>query len=692
MKKYLTFPFNLSAIWIFCILVVNPIGDFPLNDDWSYARNAQSLALENKIYFDDWGAMTLIAHSIWGAFFCKIFGFSFTVLRFSTLVLGWIGLLMFYLFFQEGGMSKKQAFGASMLMGFLPFYFVHSFSYMTEVPFMCCLMIAAYFSIKTINDQGDKFIIWSTVFSIIATLIRQPGILVPLAFLVTYLAKNSFSSKTILKGISPSFFTLGSLIIFTRWRNANYGLSHNFGKTSQLLDNITNGQLEHAITMRAPGFFILWGLFLLPLLTAMIPYFWKKVSLFGQILSITITLIISYFLIDSLAEFHLGNTFINLGVGPIVLPSEGHPPISSLHPNDWKNLNLIGFIGGMLLFNWILIRTIQVLLLWKNKTSNTVNWNTFFGLATAFGYFIFLMLNNFYFDRYCLVAFPFLILMLFPVSNNLSIPQPLKIISLTFLGIIIFFSIGATHDYLSWNRARWEIVNYAHQELHLSPKEINGGFEYKKSFDIKFDRPLGYQGVEKWDDPREKFIISHTELCLFNTVKSFPYQRYFPPKLDSIFLVQKGKFSQMDTIICGAELLTTDSLQFMTNHSEIRLSNIESRVEDKVHSGQHSILLDSNHPYGFTFVLKDLQPCEKILVSAWKFSSFNAVKAVIKTRDGFHLPSPHFIEAKDETGWIKQVQEFTISEDLNIKEATFFLFNPTPEKVYFDDLMIVRIR
>jgi hypothetical protein len=200
LKKYLTFPFYLSIIWLICIILVNPIGDFPLNDDWSYGRNAQVLALENKIFFDDWGAMTLIAHTMWGAFFCKVFGFSFTVLRFSTLVLGWLGLLVSYRFFQEGGMKKNHSFWATVLFAFNPFYFANSFTYMTEVPFMCFLMLAAFFSLKAINDKGQKNIFLAALFSIIATMIRQPGILVPIAFFITYIAKNKLSFKSLIKG------------------------------------------------------------------------------------------------------------------------------------------------------------------------------------------------------------------------------------------------------------------------------------------------------------------------------------------------------------------------------------------------------------------------------------------------------------------------------------------------------------
>jgi hypothetical protein len=692
LKKYLTFPFYLSIIWLICIILVNPIGDFPLNDDWSYGRNAQVLALENKIFFDDWGAMTLIAHTMWGAFFCKVFGFSFTVLRFSTLVLGWLGLLVSYRFFQEGGMKKNHSFWATVLFAFNPFYFANSFTYMTEVPFMCFLMLAAFFSLKAINDKGQKNIFLAALFSIIATMIRQPGILVPIAFFITYIAKNKLSFKSLIKGFISTFLTLGSLILFTNWRNTNYGLSKNFGKTSQLIDNISNGYLADAISSKSVGFFILWGLFLLPLLIVLVRNFWKNNSRNEKIISIIIAFLFSYPFYHSLADSYLGNTFLNFGIGPIVLPSEGEFPISHLHKNDWKNFTIIGFISAVILLKWILIRSTQILFLLKTKETTVVNWNSFFALATAFGYFAFLMLNNFYFDRYSLIAFPFLILTLFPQNEDTPLPLALKTLGFITLSSIILFSIGATHDYLSWNRARWEAANYAHQKLQLKPTQINGGFEYKKWFGINFNRPIGYQGMEDWNDPREQYIISHSEQCLFETIESFTFNRYFPPKRDTIYLLKKEEFNQTDTIMCNAELLSKDGLHFLTNQKEILLMNVETRVSNTAHSGGHSILLEPGHQYGFSLFMDDLQPCEKILVSSWKLSTSNSVKAVFSMEGGSYLENPHLIVEMDENGWRKQIQEFTVPKDLKGTKASFFLFNPTSEKVYFDDLMIVRMK
>ena len=83
----------LTAIWLLAILLINPMGEFPLNDDFSYARSTLNLSEGGILRYDPWLSMTLLAQVLWGTAFCKLFGFSFTVLRCSTLVLGWVGLV-----------------------------------------------------------------------------------------------------------------------------------------------------------------------------------------------------------------------------------------------------------------------------------------------------------------------------------------------------------------------------------------------------------------------------------------------------------------------------------------------------------------------------------------------------------------------------------------------------------------------
>jgi hypothetical protein len=110
-QRKLPFPRDLLILlllWCVVVVFINPIGDFPLNDDWAYGQNTRALTLENRLFFSDWPAMTLIAHTLWGTLFGKVFGFSFTVLRFSTLLMGLFGLAGFYWLLQWAALPRHR--------------------------------------------------------------------------------------------------------------------------------------------------------------------------------------------------------------------------------------------------------------------------------------------------------------------------------------------------------------------------------------------------------------------------------------------------------------------------------------------------------------------------------------------------------------------------------------------------------
>ena len=76
----------IGLCWIIAIILVNPIGEFPSVDDWSYVSAVRVLVERGEIKFSDSTATNLISQVFWGAFFALPFGVSYTALRISTLV------------------------------------------------------------------------------------------------------------------------------------------------------------------------------------------------------------------------------------------------------------------------------------------------------------------------------------------------------------------------------------------------------------------------------------------------------------------------------------------------------------------------------------------------------------------------------------------------------------------------------
>src|SRR4051812_40826115 len=110
----------LISVWVAAAFLVNPVGNFPWNDDWAYGSAVRALVEQGDLRFSDWTAPNLISQVLWGALFCLPFGFSFTALRISTLVLGLAGVLSTYALLREAKAAHWIAVAGGLTLAFSP--------------------------------------------------------------------------------------------------------------------------------------------------------------------------------------------------------------------------------------------------------------------------------------------------------------------------------------------------------------------------------------------------------------------------------------------------------------------------------------------------------------------------------------------------------------------------------------------
>ncbi len=182
--KYILILFGLFAS---AEVIVNPLGEFPLNDDWAYSKSILIWLTEGKYDIGEWPAMTLFTHLLWGILFTKAFGFSFFILRLSTIISSLIGVLTLFKLVNKISKDELTALLASLIMLFNPLYFNLTNTYMTDVNFNTLLVLSCYFAFDFF--QSNRFISLVGVFisSIFMVLLRQFGIVIPAAFLLSIL-------------------------------------------------------------------------------------------------------------------------------------------------------------------------------------------------------------------------------------------------------------------------------------------------------------------------------------------------------------------------------------------------------------------------------------------------------------------------------------------------------------------------
>ncbi|MBD0346976.1 MAG: hypothetical protein ICV63_19555 [Coleofasciculus sp. Co-bin14] len=111
-------------------------------------------------------------------------------------------------------------------------------------------------------------------------------------------------------------------------------------------------------------------------------------------------------------------------------------------------------------------------------------------------------------------------------------------ISIVMMLLCLGFTIGATHDYLSWNRVRWQALGDLIQEEGISPNRIDGGYEFNGLylFDIKY-KPSPNKSW--WWVDRDDYIVSFGPLPGYDEMKRYPFRRWVPFGQGNIFILQK---------------------------------------------------------------------------------------------------------------------------------------------------------
>jgi 4-amino-4-deoxy-L-arabinose transferase-like glycosyltransferase len=202
-------PALLAILAVFAVgwLLVGPRANVPVIDDWVYAWSVEHLLDTGRVQVLDISAFYPIAQILWGALFARLMGFSFVVLRISTVVLAVFGCWAVYLTLRELDCRRSTALLGALALAFDPVYFALSFSFMTEVPFVSFSTMALYWYIRAIRRHETPAVWIGCLCAMAAFLTRPIGIVLPLALLPALVGSSDW--RTMLRrSVMPIIVTL----------------------------------------------------------------------------------------------------------------------------------------------------------------------------------------------------------------------------------------------------------------------------------------------------------------------------------------------------------------------------------------------------------------------------------------------------------------------------------------------------
>jgi hypothetical protein len=169
------------ALYLAAVFAVNPFRECPVRDDWAYAWSAWRLLETGHYLAHDWSSANTPFQCFWGAAFCWVFGDSFVVLHWSTIVLAVLGLLAFRGLAREHGLSRTGADLLTLCVASCSIFFKLSLSYMSDVPFASLLIIAVFFYTRAVRSMKWSDWIAGSVAAAATVGTRQFGVAVAAA-------------------------------------------------------------------------------------------------------------------------------------------------------------------------------------------------------------------------------------------------------------------------------------------------------------------------------------------------------------------------------------------------------------------------------------------------------------------------------------------------------------------------------
>lgn len=547
-------PAALCLLWIAMIVAVDPIGDFPLNDDWAWGGAVRTLYEHHVLTMPGWADAAVIAQIVWGWLACLPFGFSFTVLRLATATLGLAAVLATYALAREAGASRWMAFLCGFAVAVNPLVFESSNTFMTDTPFLAFLLLSMLCFVRAARSGSPVTAILAIVLTLTATLTRQLGMLIPVVFVIGCGLARMVTLRSLLLAAVTGVVLREGLQLFESWLRATGQVSPNYGRLMKIaLDRFwhpfdpSRSVFTFGDGMRMMVTYV--GFFLLPVSVAVLPRRLRsaKTYLFvGGLLGAAFAWTANVELERRGWTMPFGSHFnlMDIGLGPATLVdvhvrSLRHLPRAA--PGFWRGVTTLGLVGGGVAIMLCVVSGLEVIGPTVTEAGKPGKLVAAMTLAFALGYGVILAMMPF--DRYFVPIFPMVLIAgvwgTEPMRSRGSrlVAALVSVVALVGLLLQAGFSVAATHDYLAWNRARWAGLHELVDGDGVTPAQIDGGFEFNGLY--RYGSPT-QPGKSPWVED-DLYAVTFGPLPGYATLREYSYRRWLPPGEGRVFvLVREG--------------------------------------------------------------------------------------------------------------------------------------------------------
>lgn len=526
-------PIVIAVYFLVITLIIRPFGNFPLNDDWVHTLTIYTWITEGRFWYPLWLAPTVHIPILYGAALTKLFGFSFVILRMSTLVFAWASCWVLYIFLRKSGYSENRSFFGMLLLAVNPLFIHLSFTFMSDIPALFFLLLSALFYKKGFEKKSTRYLFAGSLAAIFGFYTRQFVILIACAAGIVFFLKMIREKKVsehlksfCLAFLLPSLLCVSLYYVLAFFHFVPGKMGARFIPSQWSFIHMVLTQTWYAILYLA--------LCIAPLSVAVLI---KNTSFFKNRVFIPLCAVMCvgvFFVMTHRLVFpFFGNIFSWYGIGP----SAGEVLQGSLSHWGGKEIYLlINGLGGVSLIACVLM--IGQRYIFGEKKIGMINFIPLFGIL-----YFFLLVSLRSFDRYLLFLLPCCIMLFLHVSKNISWSRMMYGSGIFFL---CAYGVIGTYNYFRWNEARWSLGKSL-VEKGVSPLDIEGGYEWvgwyaypKKgsSLSERQNRMWYVKELAPWHSMY--FVISFSPLKGYTVIEEKKVQGFFS-HIHSLYLLTRNQ-------------------------------------------------------------------------------------------------------------------------------------------------------
>lgn len=472
-----------ALLLLLCALATRPYAELAVNDEWTYLRSALDFSRTGHIVYNGWAAAILGWQLYLAGIFIKLFGFSFTVVRASTLLVAMATAFLLQRTLVRAGLRERNATIGTLTLVLSPLYLPLALSFMNDVTGLFSILLCLYCCLRALQAQTETAAIAWLAFAAAGNAVtgtaRQISWLGLLVMVPCALWLLRGRRKILISGAVVWAAGVGIVLGVEHWfHHQPYTITEAF-----IPGRFGTGPLLH-LGVFLSGFGLEAAFLLLPSLLMFVPacrQTSRRTKLVLFVLAVLcvlagVVLLLKSHVLQKVPLPLLGNVLVVQGIGT-GYPMLGTRPVV-LSPALRLILTLVTIFGvvALLVSLWVRDRKPFV-----PFAAGVPSWRDLAILLVPFSLcYIFPLLPRAAFtriyDRYLLALLMAAIILLLRYYQDFWRPR-LPLASLLLVLVFAAYGVAATHDLFAMCRARLAAV--AELEARGVPvTAIDGGWEF----------------------------------------------------------------------------------------------------------------------------------------------------------------------------------------------------------------------